>query len=335
MTFQNIKGHEATLTLLSGYLRQGRMHSSFLFIGPEGIGKFMVARELSKIVNCEAQSASACGQCPSCLKIEKGQHPDVHIIDAAGAGPAADEAEGPDDTPERSSQIIKIDQIRQLKRQAGLKAYEARKKVFIINDAHLMNPEAANCLLKTLEEPANDCLIILVTAKPSLLFKTVISRCQAVKFYPLKTGLLRDMLVSDYGLTQAQAGFLSVFSEGSLGRALMLRDSSLLQDKNRVIDEMALHKGARASSGHTADRAALRQYLNILATWFRDVYICKAGVEAAVFMHSDRASEIAACAKGYSWAALDDIMKFISDACLYTEQNINPKLLASNIRAML
>jgi DNA polymerase-3 subunit delta' len=335
MIFHDIKGHEATCALLENSLKQGRMHSSLLFIGPEGIGKFLVARQLAKAVNCDNPDEPGCGRCPSCLKIDKGQHPDVHIIDSSGMGLDADEPASGDDTTEHSSQTIKIEQIRQLQRQGSLKAYEARKKVFIVNDAHRMNAEAANCLLKTLEEPSDGSLIILVTSKPNLLFKTVISRCQTIKFHPFTADMLEEILARDYRMNQTEARFLAVFSEGSLGRALTLRGTSIMLEKNRVIDELALHKNSRSAPWHVENRAVLRQHLNILATWFRDIYICKAGLDESAFMHADRVAEINACARAYSWVALEEGLKFISDAIYYTEQNINPKLLISNIRAVL
>jgi DNA polymerase-3 subunit delta' len=198
-----------------------------------------------------------------------------------------------------------------------------------------MTAEAANCLLKTLEEPPENSLIILVTAKPSLLFKTVISRCRLIKFYPLQRQSLADILVNDYGLTQHPARFLAFFSEGRMGSAIALKDSEIFQEKNEIIDAFFASPPARGSRLLGTDRVSLRHHCNILATWFRDIYLCKAQVPDSEFIHCDRSADVARAAAGYSFAALDKIVQSISEALLHIDQNINPRLVVANLRAVL
>lgn len=321
MSFQDIKGQDKAIDILQGFLRDKNATHSYLFIGPQGVGKFLVAKTLAKALNCLQKSTDSCDGCASCLKIEKNQHPDVHIIDV-------------EINPDVDSNAIKIECIRQLQKEISLKPYEARKKVFIINNAHNLTAEASNALLKTLEEPPQDSLIILVTSKPGLLFKTVISRCRIIKFYPLKRMMLKDLISREYSCDENLAHFLAYFCEGRLGEALNLKDTDLLSRKNKIIDEIILRKvnpDYRLGPG----REELRSYLNVLATWFRDIYMLKIGVSDAELINFDRRKELLRAARLYSFASLDEIIRFISDAFLYLEQNVNPKLLLANLKAAL
>lgn len=317
MSFQDIKGQDQPISILKNYLRDKSVSCSYLFIGPQGLGKFLAAKTLAKALNCSEADSDGCGQCASCLKIEKNQHPDVHIY-----------------APEPDYQSIKIEDIRQLQKEINLKAYEARKKVFIIDDAHNLTAEAANALLKTLEEPAGDSLIILVTSKPNLLFKTIVSRCKVIKFYPLKRSRLQEIISRDYSCDERLAHFLAYFCEGRIGTAISLKDADVLNAKNRIIDEIILSRsGPVYRSG--PDREELRKCLNVLATWFRDIYMLKIGMPQIELINFDRKNDLLKSAGLYSFAGLDDIIRFISDAFLYLEQNINPRLLLSNLKAAL
>jgi DNA polymerase-3 subunit delta' len=307
------------------------------------VGKFLASLTLAKALNCMQTLFDSCDICPACLKIEKNQHPDVHIIDPTLeriSGSYTDERT-PTDTTEPSEQpfistepdsrVIKIEAIRSLQQQIYLRPYEARHKVFIINDAHRFTPEAANALLKTLEEPSKDSTIILVTARPEYLFKTVVSRCQVIKFYPLPIPTLEEILRTDYHLDQAAAHFLAYFCEGRIGKALRLKEQDILGEKNRVIDEFILHKERRLADKLKIDKHQMQRYLNILSTWFRDVYTLKADLSSAQLIHADRADELYEAAQTYSFTSLDNIFIFLASSLLYLEQNINPKLLLANL----
>jgi DNA polymerase III subunit delta' len=318
MSFKEIRGQERPIAQLHGYLKNDRSASSYLFIGPEGVGKFLTAKTLAKALNCLEADYDSCGRCVSCAKIEKNTHPDVHIIDKAAV--------------EGESDAIKIEEIRGLQKEINFRPYEARKKVFIINDAHQMTAESSNALLKTLEEPPANSVIILVTAKPNLLFKTVISRCKTVKFYPLERNKLREIMREEYSCDGELAHFLAYFCEGRIGKAVKLKDTDILGTKNRVIDEILLRHPGVPEHGLGVAKQDLRDYLNIMATWFRDIYLLKTGSPYSELINSDRGEELARYSRQYSWTSLDETIKFIADSLLYLEQNINPKLLLSNLK---
>jgi len=315
MSFKDIKGQDKPIQIIKEYIKNSHLTGSYLFTGEEGIGKKLTAKTLAKAINCASGISDSCDKCATCLKIERDSHPDVYCINT-------------DD-----SDSIKIERIRQMQKALNLKSYEGKKKIFIINNAQDLTPDAENALLKILEEPPPESLIILVSAKPALLFKTIISRCKVIKFYPLKKIQLDEILKKDYFLDHSLAHFLAYFCEGSLGRALRLIDKDILREKNRIIDALAL-SGGSVSRDLSSDnnRNNMRSYLNILAGWFRDMYLVKIGIPDGELINLDRKEQLLMAMERYTWPELDQILHFVSNSLLYLEQNVNIKLLLSNLR---
>ncbi len=346
MSFKDIKGQDSAIDRLRSYLNSSSQSGAYLFEGEEGVGKYLTAKTFAKALNCLNKEDDACDSCLPCLKIDKGQHPDIHLIPfgkspgfnpgmngdflKAGGSPGFKTGGAPLGTGD--SDAIKIESIRQLKKDIGLKAYEAKEKVFIINDAHNLTPEAANALLKILEEPPPDSSIILVSSKPALIFKTIISRCRIVRFYPFKRQQLEALLKKDYGFDDTLAHFLAYFSEGRMGFALRLKDTQILSEKNRVIDEFGVLRRAAADNPQKQNKQDLRVQLNILARWFRDIYLLKIGMPHSEIINLDRKTELLSLMNRYTLFDLEEIINRISDSLMYLEQNINVKLLVSNLR---
>lgn len=328
MSFKDIKGQDKPIQILKEQIRRSCLSKSYLFAGPDGVGKRLVAKTLAKALNCENQSLDSCDSCPSCLKIEKNLHPDVYLIDSSTLlNSSQTEADNTD------SQAIKIGHIRQLQKDISLKPYEGKLKVFIIDNAHNLTPAASNALLKILEEPPVNSLLILISAKPPLLFKTIISRCWILRFLPLVRQELEDILSEDYSLDKSLAHFLAYFCEGRLGQALALKDTDIMQDKNRLIEQFVISKKEISLDSFLGlDKERLRRYLNILASWFRDVYLIKIGMPHSELINFDQKMQILKCMQRFSFMDLDEILKYIADSLFYLEQNINIKLLLSNLR---
>ncbi len=317
MSFKDIKGQDRPIQLLQRYIESGQLTGSYLFAGPEGIGKRIAAVTLARAVNCLKNKGDSCDTCPSCIKIEKGAHPDIFFLGSQGG------------------EDIKIESIRQLQNDIALRPYEARKKVFIIDNAHRLTKEASHALLKTLEEPPEDSLIILVSEKPSLLFKTVISRCKIIRFYPLGRRETEESLKSNYGLSNEAAHFLAFFSEGRLGRAIKIKEAGVFEEKNRIIDEFIFSRKTNLSASILREREGLRLGLNILAGWFRDIYMVKIGMPYCALINLDRKNDLLRAMNRYSFSELNEIFNLLSDSLLYLEQNVNAKLLFSNLKISL
>jgi DNA polymerase III subunit delta' len=329
MTFNDIIGQEKALERLKGYVDSQMLDGAYVFTGPAGVGKALAARIFAKAVNCATPGAYGCDSCISCRKIDKGSHPDIHVIDSG------DEESGAAVQPDDASNQIKIAAIRALQEDINYRPYEARKKVFIINNAHQLNLESANAFLKTLEEPPRDSLILLITDRPALLLPTVLSRCRVVKFYPMRRSVLKDTLMAGFAgekpVPAAEAHFLAYFSEGSPGVSLKLKSQGLFEQKNRIIDLFCSLGGQADDPASVASRQDLLVSFNILVSWFRDIYMLKSGVAKGDLIHADRLDELEASSGAYSFADIDRILSLLSDSVLHVGRNLNKKLLVSNV----
>lgn len=325
MSFCDIKGQDRPIEIIKEHIKHFRLSHAYLFCGPEGVGKKLLAKTLAKTVNCLKLDNDSCDNCPSCLKIDKNQHPDVHFLD--------------DGIPENSlalaqidTKSIKIESIRNLQKEANLRPYEGRKKVFIIDNAHNLTSEAANALLKVLEEPPKNSLIILTSSKLSVLFKTIISRCQILKFYPMPRSALSDILRKDYSLDDNLAHFLAFFCEGRLGLALKLKDTGIINEKNKIIDALYMPYNPGLVKMPAWNRQDIRRILNILALWLRDIYMLKSGLPFMELINIDRKEELLKASGSCSFSKLDETLSLISDSLLQIEQNVNIKLILANLK---
>ena len=208
--FDSITDQNKPIARLFSMLHHRSVPHALLFTGIDGIGKSTVARAFSMLLNCrelkEDHATSFKGltcPCRSCHKIRSATHPDILTVKPSG-------------------NIIKIAQIRELCLKLLVKPYEAFQRVVIIMDAHTMNPEASNALLKILEEPPSKTMFILITDQPSDLLPTILSRCQNVGFNPLPEGSIRNILVHDKGIEPEKADVFAAMAMGSMGRALTL-----------------------------------------------------------------------------------------------------------------
>lgn len=215
-----IIGHKDIIARFYEAVKSQHVASALLFSGPDGIGKKLVALRLAQSLNCRQFSPQGpCQQCTSCRKIAALNHPEVKII-----------------TKEEKAKNLKIEQIVQLRADISLRPVEADRKVYIINDANILTKDAANCLLKTLEEPPLSSLIILVTAKPSALLLTIRSRCQKIEFKPLPAQEVMSRLKEESPLEDSQAIFLADFAGGSLGLAQTYLEKGVLEKKAELDD---------------------------------------------------------------------------------------------------
>jgi DNA polymerase III subunit delta' len=225
LSWQRVRGHDAIVEGFDRLVRRGRLGHAYLFTGPAGIGKRLFAEELAKALLCErtnGERLEACDRCPACKQMEAGTHPDFMI------------ARRPDDSLD-----LPIEAIRELGRSLGLKPARGRGKVAIVDDADDFNTEAANCFLKTLEEPPPRSVFLLVATNPDLQLPTIVSRCQIVRFYPLAEPAVMD-LIRARGVDDSQlAERLARLSNGSPGRALSLTDPGLWVFRRRLIDAVS------------------------------------------------------------------------------------------------
>ena len=317
MSFNKIIGQELAVDLLKRAIGENRLAHAYLFIGPEGVGKSLLAKVFAKALNCEKGTPEPCGECIACKKIEGGTHPDVIVL-----------------SPEGKSSQIGIDAIRRTEGTMSLKPYEGRTKVFIVDGADKMTEEAANSLLKTLEEPPKDTVIVLLASNMFRLQPTIVSRCQKVLFHPLSERAIMKELIERYGLDDKKAGFVSRFSEGRLGRAVEVLEGEAMAKRDRIVDEFLTPKqfGYEDTWLYGEPRQEVNEVLNTLAVYFRDLLVFNLSKDQGLLVNLDKASEIAKDAAKYPVERLEGIIETIADTQERIRRNANIKIALSSMR---
>ena len=262
MGFSEILGHQRQTETLRLALAKGRLHHAYLFAGPEGVGKRTLALALAKAIHCAERVDDFCGQCANCARIEDGNHPDVRTIE-----------------PLAGKKEISIQQIREIEKQLNFRSFSGRKKIAVLDPATLMNLSAQNALLKTLEEPPQDSLLVLVATNTGGLLPTLRSRCLRLSFGSLQCAQLANYLASKKGLKREEADFLAAMAMGSLGTALKI-DGEEMQEKRRVWIELlsSLKAGDYRAAIVTAeglakDRDESLKFLEWAGIWYRDLMV--------------------------------------------------------------
>jgi len=222
MGFSSIIGNQPAINILQNSIGSGRVACGYLFQGPEGVGKKLAALQMAKALNCERAGAEPCGECVPCRKIEGGIHPDVLLV-----------------APRGKARMIKVEQVRELIQRMSMMAFEGRWKVFILDDCDCMNLESQNRLLKTLEEPTPQSVLILISSQPSRLLPTILSRCQKVVFHSIPENELEGYLVNERGLEPARARLLAALSHGQLSRAQKLMEQPNYLRREKIMTILA------------------------------------------------------------------------------------------------
>jgi len=316
MAWKGIVGHDRVVEQFRRALARGRLATSFLFAGPSGIGKRRFALTLAQALLCARRpevELDPCQQCPACLQVWAGSHPDVEVV----AKP-----------PDKSAIPVELligdaeHRMRQgLLHKLGLKPLQGRRKLAIIDDADYLNPEGANALLKTLEEPAPHSVLILLTTSPARQLPTIRSRCQWVRFRALPASAVEEILVSQRLVPDAaMAACLAAHSGGSVAQALELADSTLWQFRDRLWDALCaatwdcVRLAAEVSTfveavgtEATARRARLRLVLDFATQFFQGLVRMLAG---APLPQDDLLSRLAQAQR--HWPA----DRFAAQACL-------------------
>jgi DNA polymerase-3 subunit delta' len=318
-----IIGQDRAVSLLQHGLETGTIAHAYLFVGPEHVGKMTLALNLARALNCEATDRP-CQECNSCKKIAAGNHADVQIISLM------------QNEAEEENKLIGIDQIKAIQHDASLPPFEGKQKVFIIDGAELMSTEAANCLLKTLEEPAEKVTFILLTTNDRRLLPTVISRCQHLELAPLSLEEETKALEKKTGTAPEKARLLAGLSHGCPGWALAaINDGSLLERRKEELNgvtnlidtnfEERFDYVSKLAAGFNKDRSTVYDVLNTWLDYWHDLLLARLG-HADMIMNIDMKDEIIKRAGNYSLASIKNFMHSIEAAARQLSQNVNARL---------
>lgn len=245
-----IIGHKKQMDMFSTAAVSGRVHSAYIFVGQSGIGKKLFAAKVAQMMNCHGADIKKrpCGECLPCKKIEAGTHPDFRIISVL-----------------EDKSWIAIEQVRDMIKGLQYGAIAGGYSIRIIDDAHLIQPAAANALLKILEEPPKDTVIILITPMPKSLPQTILSRCATVYFNIFSDDEIRNELKT-FNLDRDELNFVSSAAMGSLGKAIELaNDRKFIAEYKNILTDFK--KGEFANKKPERNDAV--EFLNMLASQVR------------------------------------------------------------------
>ncbi len=274
---KQIVGHKSQVEQLRKAIESKRLPNAYLFVGPEGVGKRLVADSLALSMACLNNKGTwdACDECPGCMKSTNGNHPDQLLIEPSGEN-------------------IKIDQIRELQSNLRFHPMESARKIVVVDDADRMTEAAANSLLKVLEEPPDMTHFVLVSSMPHRLLPTIRSRCQTIPFSPLRDVDLTKHISRVRGIPEADAMRLARFAGGSLGKALTIDVDFIDEILNRFItitkraSTADILESSQAWANENPDR--IRLILDLLISWYRDVLRCQSTGEICPATHPEAAA---------------------------------------------
>lgn len=319
-------GQQKAVSLLEHGLERAAFAHAYLLVGPRHVGKMTLAITMAQALNCQA-GKPPCGECPACRRIAGGSFTDVQVV-------GLEKAIGEES---RSKAEISIEQVRDLQHSASLAPFEGKYRVFIIDQAERLSLEAANALLKTIEEPPASVVFILLTACEEALPTTVVSRCQRLELRPIAAEAVEQALCARGLIEPDRVKLLGRVSRGLVGWAFSAAsDDKLLSERLEIRDRIASLTGgglaprlayATGLAGlFGRDRQKVGEILGIWREWWRDLMLVKLELSGAV-TSVDRMAEMETVASGLS---LGQIRKFIGDIELASEeleQNASPRLV--------
>jgi len=314
----NLIGHEWAVDMLKKHIVNGTARHAYLFAGAPGLGRRTLALHFAQALNCQTpiEAGSPCGQCRDCKQIQSMQHADLTVIQA--------ETEGG---------TLKVDQIREARRSLTLKPYQSNYRVAIFLRFQEANDNAANALLKTLEEAPSYAVLILTADNPEQLLPTIVSRCEVLRLRPLEIEKVKRELETR-GLESGRAKLIAHISGGRFGYALrMIENESVLEKREeRLNDLQSLISASRVEKFAYADKLSrdkesMRQAILIWLSYWRDVML-RSAQAATPLVNIDRNVEIEDLAGRLSLSAARTVVSGLEEVLEKMERNVNSRLLA-------
>ncbi len=321
--FEDIVGHDNIKRYFNKAITQNKMAHSYIFEGPFGVGKKMLARAVAKVLLCEnSKEAAACNTCNSCYKIDQGTHPDLIWI-------------------EKDTKVIKIDNIRKnFIEQMSIKPYEGNYKIVVIPEAEILTIEGQNAMLKIIEEPPSYGIIILVTENSQALLPTIRSRCVQISFYPLSSDILKEKIKIS-GIPEDKVEIYARFAQGSIGMFEQIaEDDQFWEQRKLSIDYLnRIEKADLVQLYEIVDELVdkkddLIEILNFWLLWYRDVAILKSSKKIAeddILYNMDSTKQLLDMASKLTYNKVNYILELIKQSILDIRRNIYALFVIENL----
>jgi len=311
--YSDIIGHEDIVKHFKSSIELGKVSHAYILNGEKGVGKKTLAAVVAKSLQCEGGEPDPCNTCKSCLQAESGNQPDIIWI------------------KHEKPNVISVDEIRnQILNDIDLKPYSSKYKIYIVPDAQLMNPQAQNALLKTLEEPPEYAVIMLLTNNVDKFLPTILSRCIVLNFKPVEPLDMMEYLTTQIGVDQTTARFCTDFAQGNLGKAVRLAISpeygEIKEDTIRLLrqmDSMEIDEIIAAVKQMGKYKLDITDYIDIMTMWFRDILMVKISNSPNKLIFKQEYSVMRKQASRISYEGVEEILGAMDKLKIRLEANVN------------
>lgn len=316
VSFNNIIGHEEIIRHLKNAMTTGKISHSYIFTGRPGSGKKLLATTYAMTLQCEAGGTEPCQKCDSCKKAIGKNHPDIIMVNHEKPG------------------TITIDEVRdQVIHDVAIKPYCSQHKIYIIPDAEMMTVQAQNAILKTIEEPPEYAVIMLLTSNIDSLLPTIRSRCVRLDLKVVDDSLVKEYLMEHLQVPDYQAEIDASYAQGSIGKAKEAATSQEFADMTanalkilKYANSMEVYELTEAIKTLTADKNNINDYLDIFQFWFRDVLMFKATREIDNLVFKQEINFIREQASERSYENIEKILEALEKTKVRLRANVNLEL---------
>ena len=314
--FHDIIGQEQMKEHLQNVLGTGKVSHAYIINGEKSSGKEFIAKIFAMALQCEKQGTDPCQECDSCKHALADSHPDIIRV-----------------THEKPNTISTDDIRDQVNSDVGIKPYRSPYKIYLINEAEKMTPQAQNALLKTLEEPPAYAVILLLTSNINALLPTILSRCVVLNMKPVSDELVKKYLMEELQVPDYKAEVCVAFARGNIGKAKALASSEDFEKVKaealsllKYIHDMDLNEVVAAVKKITEYKLEINDYLDICAIWYRDVLLFKATHDANHLVFREELQALRRTAQQSSYEGIETILKALENAKRRLDANVNFEL---------
>ncbi|MCD7736830.1 MAG: DNA polymerase III subunit delta' [Lachnospiraceae bacterium] len=311
--FKDILGHKKEVAHLERAIRSGKVSHAYIFSGEKGTGKDMLARAFAETLQCTGEGEAPCGKCHSCRQAESGNHPDIIYV-----------------RHEKPLSIGVEDVRTQLTQDVQIRPYNGKYKIYILPDAEKMTVQAQNAILKTIEEPPEYAVILLLTTNEQALLDTIRSRCVTLNLKPVPDEVVKEYLMTQIQVPDYQADICAAFAQGNIGKAVRLASSEDFNAIKASAMRLIRNVGTMEISAiidYVKEvqeyKISIQDYLDILALWYRDMVYYKATKDIDGIIFKDELRTIRETVRTCSYEGAEEVMKAIETAKARLSANVN------------
>lgn len=311
--FTDIIGQEQIKEHLQNAISMKKVSHAYIINGERSSGKEFIARIFAMALQCEKGGIEPCGECHSCKQAISNNQPDIIYIG------------------HEKPNTIGVEDIRgQINNDIGIKPYSSPRKIYIMNEGEKMTPQAQNALLKTLEEPPEYAVILILTTNVEALLPTILSRCVVLNMKPVLDAQVKKYLMEELGVPDYKANICVAFARGNIGKAKLLASSEEFEKVKdeaitlvKYINDMEINEIVKAIKKITEYKFDVNDYLDILSVWYRDVLLYKATKDINSLIFKDELPQIRRVADRSTYEGIEIIVNALQKAKRRLEANVN------------